>query len=68
MPSDYPHSGIDLYRLAKQVPEGVDLLRRLVLEDSVSFPVVLGADTDMGPCFARRPLVSTKAPRHTRGI
>ncbi len=52
MPLDYPHSGSDLYRLAKRVPEGVDLLRTLVLEDSVPFPVVLGSDTDKGPCFA----------------
>lgn len=52
VPSEYPRSGAGLYGLAKRIPDGIDLLRRLALEDRVPLPVVLGADTEKGPCFA----------------
>ena len=52
IPADYPHSGAALYNLAKLVPECTDLLRALVSHDRSPFPVVLGADSDKGPCLA----------------
>ena len=52
MPADYPRSGTALYGLAKRIAGGTDLLRTLALQDKTLFPVILGADTDNGPCFA----------------
>lgn len=52
LPKEYPHCGLDLYNLAARTSEGNGLLRRLALQDSPPFPIVLGADTSNGPCFA----------------
>jgi hypothetical protein len=41
-----------LYSLARRTSEDVSLLQTLALADHAPFPVLLGADTDNGPCFA----------------
>ena len=62
MPAEYPRSGIDLYSLAKRVPEGTALLRTLALQDKAPFVVILGADTENGPCLAA---VRSYSPRRS---
>ncbi len=52
VPAEYPRSGADLYSLARRTSEDVSLLQTLALADHAPFPVLLGADTDNGPCFA----------------
>jgi hypothetical protein len=62
VPAEYPRSGADLYSLAKRTSESVRLLQTLALADDAPFPVLLGADTDNGPCFAA---VRSHHPRRT---
>jgi hypothetical protein len=61
LPKEYPRSGADLYLLASRVPNGVSLLRKLALQNGTCFPIVLGADTDNGPCLAT---VRSYRPKH----
>jgi hypothetical protein len=51
-PDEYPQSGANLYSLAMRTPEGGGLLRKLALMDDAPFPIIFGADTENGPCFA----------------
>jgi molybdopterin/thiamine biosynthesis adenylyltransferase len=62
LPTEYPRFGADLYSLAGRTPEGQRLLRTLALQDCSRFPVLLGAETENGPCFAA---VRSHRPKHT---
>jgi sulfur-carrier protein adenylyltransferase/sulfurtransferase len=66
MPDEYPHSGANLYNLAKRTPEGDALLGKLALLGGAPFPVIFGTDTENGPCFAA---VYSYGPKrlHARG-
>jgi hypothetical protein len=70
MPADYPRSGASLFTLAKRIPGGIELLRSLAVLDRFPLPVVVGADTEKGPCLAAvlsdRPKRSWANGRSTR--
>ena len=52
VPSEYPKTAAELYRLAAAIPGGKDLLERFVGEGCNPFYFVIGAESDNGPCLA----------------
>lgn len=62
LPSEYPRTGADLYGLAGRTQEGPRLLTSLALQDRPPFPILIGAKTENGPCFAA---ARSYRPKHT---
>jgi molybdopterin/thiamine biosynthesis adenylyltransferase len=62
VPSEYPDSGADLYRLAGEAKGGREQLDRFAKLNHSPFYFILGADATNGPCFAgvrtARPMAS----------
>lgn len=52
LPSDYPQRASDVWRLAQKTPHGGELLHNLASLERLRFPIIIGAPTENGPCFA----------------
>ncbi len=60
LPTQYPRSAHDLFRLAQSIPNGKDLLERFSRLKLSTYYFVLGAPGKNGPCFAA---VCTRPPQ-----
>lgn len=60
LPTEYPRSVADLYRLACSVTGGKELLERFAVIGKSPFYFILGAESDNGPClpgvYAQKPV------------
>lgn len=52
LPSDYPKTAADLYRVAGLIPGGRDLLESFAKRGSDPFYFLIGAESGNGPCLA----------------
>lgn len=52
IPSEYPHTAADIYRLAELTAGGKQLIEQFSRKGRSPFYFILGADSGNGPCFA----------------